>query len=444
VQRAPADGPFTFATRVTSYAVTVLTQPAGARCTVAGGAGTASANVTGVLVSCAPSGVLDPSFNMTGWRATPSPGTSDLWLDGLVEPDDSMVLVGQVQVSGSDNDWNITKLRADGTVDPSFGSFGQTTVSAGVAIESARGIFRDAMGGYLILGTLAGASDPDTGIARLTPTGLLDPLFGSMGITTHDTGQWEYIEDAASDAQGRYYVVGRRSVSGAGPHDAIIGRLTPTGSLDTTFGTNGWIIYDSGGDDSGTSITIDASGDVLAVVAVGGDTRVLRYDSAGVARATFGTNGVVTADLSGASQNELPYRVITLGTRVLVVGRVDAATQNIGVMQFTATGAPDTTFGTSGRLLIDRGGNEVGYAITPAPGGGWYLGGHSSSQLLVTKISAAGVVDTSFANMGFFQDVIVNSALAYHLMVDTQQRIVAVGTIRFTGSEDLGVVRITP
>ena len=171
---------------------------------------------------------------------------------------------------------------------------------------------------------------------------------------------------------------------------------------------------------------------------------MLRYDDTGAPVATFGTAGVVTADVSGAGQTDWPYRVIMSGTKVLVVGRVDAANSNLGLMQFTATGAADAAFGTGGRLLIDRGGNEVGYSITAAPGGGWYVGGHHDSLMLVMKISAAGVVDPSFANAGFFEDVIVNSGLAYQLLVDSAQRLIAVGTIRFTGTEDLGVARINP
>ena len=50
-----ANGSFTFATAVTSgnsYAVTIGTQPAGQICAVTGGTGTATANVTSVVVSC--------------------------------------------------------------------------------------------------------------------------------------------------------------------------------------------------------------------------------------------------------------------------------------------------------------------------------------------------------------------------------------------------------
>ena len=51
-----ANGPFTFATALTSgssYSVTVFSQPSGQTCTVSSGSGTVgSANVTTVVVSC--------------------------------------------------------------------------------------------------------------------------------------------------------------------------------------------------------------------------------------------------------------------------------------------------------------------------------------------------------------------------------------------------------
>jgi hypothetical protein len=48
-----ADGAFTFATKVTNYSVTVLTQPVNQACTVTNAAGTATADITNVQVLCA-------------------------------------------------------------------------------------------------------------------------------------------------------------------------------------------------------------------------------------------------------------------------------------------------------------------------------------------------------------------------------------------------------
>ena len=439
------DGAFSFATGATGYQVTVRTQPMGAVCTVANGTGTASAAVTTVAVACVSSGVLDLSFNTVGWLASPQGTGSDFWTDGLMNPDGTMTLAGQVTMGGGDTDWVLSKVTAAGALDPTFGTGGHATLGRGAGIEYPRGVFRDALGNFMVVGGLYG-TEPDLGIARFTPGGGLDTTFGISGTLIFDSGQWEYFEDVAQDAAGSFVAVGRRSLTGAGPHDVITARLTSAGGLDNGWGTGGWQAWDSGGDDSATSVAIDASTqDVLVLVASGGDTVVLRYNSIGGLVSGFGTGGVMTVDLAGGGRDEWPYRIVTSGTNFLVVGRANNATnQDLVVAQFTSTGALDPSFGTGGKLLLDNGGNEVGYAITQRPGGGWYVGGHRDTLMLVTALSATGVVDTTFGTAGFFEQPLANSALAYHLMVDSAQRLVAVGTIRLTGTEDLGVARILP
>lgn len=439
-----ADGPFTFATPTSTYNVTVFTQPSGVRCAVANPSGTAIADVTNIAVTCAPSGATDPTFNSVGWLSVPRSAQSDFWIDGVMNSDDSMTLVGQVQ-SGGNTSWVVSKVRADGTLDPTYGTGGHLSITAGAGIEYPRGIFTDTMGRSVVVGTLIG-TDPDLGIARITPNGMMDPTFGTFGLSTHDTGQWEYFEDVAQDSSGRYVAIGRRSVTGGGPHEAVLGRLNDDGSLDTTFGTGGWVFFDAGGDESGNSVVIDpATQDIIALVSLNNDTVVIRYDSSGTRVMTFGTMGVATIDLSGAGRGELAYRLRMDGSNILIAGRADSATDSeLVVARLTSTGALDTTFGTGGRLLINRGTNDVLYAITSAPGGGWYIGGHSDTRMLVSKITSTGAVDTTFGANGFFENVLANSALAYHLMLDSTQRIIAVGTIRLTGTEDLGVTRLTP
>jgi uncharacterized delta-60 repeat protein len=441
-----ADGPFTFRTRATAFSVTVGAQPAGAWCLVAGGVGMATADVTSVVVTCSPSGSLDLSFNTTGWRAQSYVAGSDFWINGTMNNDDSMVLVGQFQ-NGPGSNWIVSKVLADGRIDSNFGTNGHLTVSTGTAFESARAIFTDSMGRSIVVGTLAGMMNPDFGIARITPNGQLDPLFGTAGTSTHDHGQWEYVQDAASDSMGRFVVIGYTSATGAGPHDTLLARLNPNGTLDTTFGSSGWLRIDAGGDDTGSSVAIDpTTEDIIAIVAHNNDTRLLRFTSTGSPVNSFGTMGVATIDLSGAGRPEWPSRVrIGPGGSIVVAGRADGPIDSdLVVMQFSNTGSPDNAFGTNGRQTFDRVGSDVVYALIAAPGGGWYIGGHSDSNVVVGKLSATGSPVTSFATNGFFESNLANSSLAYHLMLDSAQRIVTVGTIRLAGSEDLGVARLTP
>lgn len=447
-----AGGAFAFSGRVADiYSVTVQTQPASATCIVTNGSGVASANVTDVQVTCSPggsdggssSGLLDTTFNTVGWLAQSRGVGSDFWVDGVLNADGSMVLVGQSDNAGTVS-WVVSKVLSTGALDMSFGTGGHLSISRGSGIQYPRGIFADGSG-YLVVGSLTGLTNPDVAVARVTASGALDTAFGTNGVSLYDSGGWDYVEDAAIDSMGRIVVVGRASTTGAGPHDSLVARINANGTLDVTFGNAGFVITDSGGDDTYASVAVDtASQDLILLGSVNGSTRVWRFDSASLPVFSFGTSGEATLDLSGVSGTQVPYRVVMSGTKILVAGRGDVTNSDFAFMQLTATGAIDLGFGTAGRLLIDRGGAEVAYALTPAPGGGWYFGGHSGNNLVVGKMSAAGVVDTSFATAGFFSAPLASSGLAYHLMVDSAQRIVAVGTIRLGATEDLGVARITP
>ncbi len=75
-----ANGNFTFATQIAAgktYAVTVLTQPAGETCTVANGTGTANANVTSIQITCAAPQGLTITVNASGISGAGSLMVSD-------------------------------------------------------------------------------------------------------------------------------------------------------------------------------------------------------------------------------------------------------------------------------------------------------------------------------------------------------------------------------
>ncbi|HEX7602244.1 MAG TPA: hypothetical protein VF316_11590, partial [Polyangiaceae bacterium] len=84
------NGAFTFATSIASgnaYAVTRLSQPAGLSCNVTSGSGTVtSANVTTVVVTCAPLVILSENFDGVTAPALPSGWTTAVLLGAGVNP----------------------------------------------------------------------------------------------------------------------------------------------------------------------------------------------------------------------------------------------------------------------------------------------------------------------------------------------------------------------
>jgi hypothetical protein len=98
-----ANGAFTFGTPLNNgatYAVTVLTQPAGPTCMVANGSGTATANVTSVSVTCTtdPSTVFLP-MSATAVPDSATPGATGLFVISSKSPGDPPIQITADAVS---------------------------------------------------------------------------------------------------------------------------------------------------------------------------------------------------------------------------------------------------------------------------------------------------------------------------------------------------------
>ena len=98
----------------------------------------------------------------------------------------------------------------------------------------------------------AGAASYDFGLARYNSDGSLDSSFGTGGIVTTDynsSEDWAY--SVAVDPTGRIVVVGYTSQGSAVSDDFALARYNSDGSLDTAFGTNGWVTTDFAGSQDG-------------------------------------------------------------------------------------------------------------------------------------------------------------------------------------------------
>ncbi len=111
-----SNGQFTFATKIASggtYNVLVNTQPSGQSCTVGNGSGTATANVTSVVVTCtavSTSGIqktfFGASFNFfTTWP--PTDGLGRVATLGAIRLWDDKVKWGQINTAQGSYDWSV-------------------------------------------------------------------------------------------------------------------------------------------------------------------------------------------------------------------------------------------------------------------------------------------------------------------------------------------------
>jgi uncharacterized delta-60 repeat protein len=436
-----ANGAFAFSLPVTSYAVAVQTQPSGATCRVTNGVGTATAPVSSVLVACVLSGTLDTSFNGTGFFTLAPTGFHNEWFDMTINPDDSQVFVGRNQVGGADEDWAIVKLTAGGQLDSSFGTGGSVGISRGSAIgEAARAIVRVGTG-YVIGGTFREASGFDVGVQKLTLAGALDNTFGTNGRVSVDFGNNDYLRQLVIDSSGRMVIAGS---TGDGTNaQVLIARLTPTGALDTSFGTGGSFIGgNAGADDMAWSVAIDGAGRIWAVGSSDANTLMLRLTPSGALDTTFGTTGLVITDVTGATRpDELRRIVVEPGdTSAVAAGRLTNASGNLDGLLLRISNAGQV----AQSVTLDRSGtNDFFMALDLLPDGRVFVAGGSALTMLIARYTSSLVLDSTFGTGGVVQPSFGITAQANFIKRDSQGRILAGGTIG-PFNPDYGVCRLNP
>jgi uncharacterized delta-60 repeat protein len=212
------------------------------------------------------------------------------------------------------------------------------------------------------------ANDPITfepvtsiALARYASTGALDTTFGNQGkvITTFsdhgDAGQAVIV-----DGSGNILVGANAGVDQFQSRDFEVVRFTGSGAVDMSFGTQGHVITDLGGDDTVTSMVLDGSGRiVVAGTTATGTTSALglvRYSSGGVLDTTFGTAGKVITSFTGLTASAAGLAQDQNGHLLVAASVVGGAAGDVALARYSATdGSADATFGNGGKVVTDLG-----------------------------------------------------------------------------------------
>jgi uncharacterized delta-60 repeat protein len=325
------------------------------------------------------------------------------------------------------------RLLTAGDLDPTFGTGGYVLTSPRVESQSAGYSSDAAFGGVEVQPDgkilVAGSSSKTTGtgdwgVVRLTPSGALDPTFGSGGrvLTTFA------LNDSTTQSSGTALqpdgklvvagmVIGSRTTvnrfTTITDYDFGVVRYLPSGALDPSFGPNGsgkvitnFSSPQAVSKDFPNAVALQPDGKIL----VGGYSNpgvqqpsMVRYNADGTLDPTFGVGGKVLATLSGVSSGVVKDFEFLPDGKILVLG-------NKFLARYNTNGSLDTTFGTGGTGftvpdLGARGTLGMQSMVVQADGGIVAGGGVSvgtDQNLALVRFTPAGVFDTSFAGTGAF------------------------------------------
>lgn len=392
----------------------------------------------------------------------------------LLQPDGGIVAGGRMFFTDPSSglqydDFAAVRYLTNGALDTSFNGTGQQATAMNVDPSTGDSGGSVAYGSYLQSDgriVLAGVSAPaylsdNVALVRYNSDGSLDTTFNGTGTvyTPVDSSSAAYaIEGQPWD--GKLVVAG--SANAGGPDRILVVRYNTDGSLDTTFGTGGIVR---------TSINQYASvANALAIypgskLVVGGQTwngtkynmSLVRYNSDGSLDTTFGSGGKVTTQV-GTKNDVIEGIAVQSDGKIVAVGHTDTVVNKktgqtahkIAVVRYTATGALDATFGSSGVKFIDLGGNDDAGGIAIQSDGKIVIGGYSNSLLTssgvaaVLRLNPSGSLDGTFGTSGVVKQTVLQYASAVSLAIQTDGKIVAGGNANNATGNRFLVMRLNP
>jgi uncharacterized delta-60 repeat protein len=271
--------------------------------------------------------------------------------DLMVQPDGKVVAVGFSGTNPSDNStWDaaVARYNSDGSLDTTgFGTGGEVLVDVAGDYDW---IYQGALqtdGKIAMVGWTWDGTQYDQLLIRLNPDGSRDASFGTNGIVITDlVGKDHFGRDIVALPGGRLLVVGNRRDIGGDNNEAYLIRYQADGSIDTSFGAGGAVIFDFGGVSAGASgLLIDPEGYIVVSGSVlfsdDETTRefaVARIDSNGAFDPTFGNGGFATIDLApGQEDSSIGIAVQPDDGAVVVVGYTVEIAGEDEITDFAAT-----------------------------------------------------------------------------------------------------------
>lgn len=330
-------------------------------------------------------GTRDASFGNNGViTETTAPDYNDYAASARLDARGRIVVFGLRDTRDDDVLYSVVRrFNPDGSRDTTFADNGELVFTFAPPGEFNRGVgdvLFDETGGMLLCsGSAYREGDANRFyLGRLTESGEFDDSFGTNGIQGLDIPlDRSFGFTMVYDPQGRIVLSGATNfIDEAGmwlSQDAVV-RLTPQGTLDSTFG-NGGIVAGTLQDDTSSfgRAKVDADGRIVVQAfqrTVNGtdldnlhdQVSLVRFNEDGTLDTTFGEQGQVKFAPGKPNAAEyvsgfelLPDGDIVAGIIVNLNGSSCDIVRDFWVRRFNSDGSLDSTFGDNGTVKADFG-----------------------------------------------------------------------------------------
>jgi uncharacterized delta-60 repeat protein len=215
---------------------------------------------------------------------------------------------GATAGAGADSNFAVVRLEATGAVDTSFGSGGKVSINIAGRADLASSALLQSDGRIVVAGRVGadGGAAPDVGLVRVNANGMPDTSFGAAGtgivrIDWSGNGDADEATGLALQADGKIVVAALVRIGGVYRH--ALGRLNADGTTDMGFGSGGLATQSfAAGGDFARALAVQADGRIVTAgstrpgTSQSDDFLVTRHNADGSLDTSFGNGGAVVFD----------------------------------------------------------------------------------------------------------------------------------------------------
>ncbi|MBC3807678.1 DUF4214 domain-containing protein [Undibacterium seohonense] len=370
-----------------------------------------------------------PSFSVGSGIITTNLGSNELGNAVAIQADGKIVVAGVTGV-GMYNNYFLTRYNPDGSLDLSFNKTG-TLLTTTTAIPQDRTSVIIQADGKILFGGY--------NVLRVTTDGQLDSSFYGQSSAVN------VIYHVNMQADGKIILAGFKSNEqvNAPEYDfnTVVERLNQDGSLDRSFNQNAYVEFNLGRTDSAESTVIQTDGKIIIASYVDGITTISRLRSDGSIDTSYGTNGKFI--FNGASWGIADPQAMKLQTdgKLLLTG---SSPNGAFVARFNDNGTPDTTFNGIGyrEFTVATGYSRIEPLAMDIQSDGKIIvaginGFTHDGVLIAARLNPNGSMDTTFNTTGI---LVIDEGLSGATGIDIQTD----GKIVFSSTKnlDLAFVRV--
>ncbi|HLP94623.1 MAG TPA: T9SS type A sorting domain-containing protein [Saprospiraceae bacterium] len=354
--------------------------------------------------------IPDPAFGVNGKiNFQVSLGQSITWCTAL-QPDGKILAGGYYVPPQGGVRACVVRHNSDGALDTTFGNGGEW-ISNDLQFGLVSKIIVQPDGKILVTGRSKGACK----IFRLKANGTTDFSFGSFGAASVPV--WTGTDtrttlDMNLQPDGKILFSCWMFFNGT---ERAMGRLNSNGSLDQTFGASGIVklpVSEFGGANFGNDfvLNINAENQILAAISIEVDASnrhlsIVQFDEDGNRLGSFGENGMVIIPTASEVTDIIPLP----GNDFFVATQINLWDENaieVSIFKYHPNGEADETYGVQGRgvMFVIRPNtmSSIRRAVLQPDGKIVVFGGNFQGTGFIGRYDAQGFPDQGFGPAGLY------------------------------------------